>query len=241
MTSRRLYATVLPLALAGCASAPRAPAEDGLLARMDAAHRGVRVTLSEPAYVAIFEVIPGERVSLLYPAAESDPARIAAGRTTLRLGEPLVRNYAASYYRGWQAPLLYMIASRQPLDDALIRDMRARERTLDGEPFRSNDAGATMELLASLVVPVDQPETGWETDVLLLVDRDRRYARGGAAETPPEPTNRNCPGSSSGYPPTPDERICPRPVRQGGQQQSPPPPLPGNPGGSTPTPRGREN
>jgi hypothetical protein len=227
--NRRLSALLIPLALAACAAAPRGSAEEGLLARMDPAHSGVRVTLSDPAYVAIFEVLPGERVSLYYPAAEGDPARIAAGRTTLRRSVQPTRSYAASYYRGWRAPLLFMIASRQPLDDALIRDMREKLGTLDTGPFRSNDAGETMERLAELVVPAEQPETEWETDVLLPIDRRGRFARNEAA--PPEPTNRNCPGTT-GHVPTEDERICERPVRQG-DQQPPPPPLPGG----TPVPQ----
>ncbi len=230
--SRRLSTLLIPLALAGCATTPRASADDGLSASMHPAQRGVRVTLSEPAYVAIFEVLPGERVSLYYPAAEGDPARIAAGRTTLRRSVQPTRSYAASYYRGWRAPLLFMVASRQPLDDALIRNMREELGTLDSELFRSHDAGETMERLAALVVPAEQPETEWETDVLLPADRRGRFARASEA---PEPTNTQCPGNS-GYVPTPDEPICPRPVRQGDQRPPPPPPrgggnpVPGNPG-----------
>jgi hypothetical protein len=234
--NRRLFALLIPLALAGCATTPRASADDGLAASMHPAQRGVRVTLSEPAYVAIFEVLPGERVSLYYPAAEGDPARIAAGRTTLRRSVQPTRSYAASYYRGWRAPLLFMVASRQPLDDALIRNMREELGTLDSELFRSYDAGATMERLAALVVPAEQPETEWETYVLLPADRRGRFAGNDAPA--PEPTNRNCPGSSV-HIPTPDGRICERPVRQGDQRPAPPP-LPG--GNPVPgKPREREN
>ena len=224
---RRLSALLIPLALAGCATAARESADEGLRARMYHSSYGVRVALSEPAHIAIFEVVPGERVSLFYPAVESDPAHIAAGRTTLHPAGRRARAYPALFY-GRQAPLLYMIASRHPLDDALIRDMQEGLGTMASDMFRSNNAAQTMEFLASLVVPVNLPETEWTTDVLQL------YPGGQLAGTPGgAAANRGIcrSGLSDG------DYICQNPAQQRGQRQSPP----RGRGAANPVPREREN
>jgi hypothetical protein len=230
--TRRLSALLIPLALAGCATTSREPANEGLRARMYHSERGVRVALSEPAHIAIFEVVPGERVSLFYPAVESEPTLIAAGRTTLHTSGRRVRAYPASSY-GRQAPLLYLIASRQPLDEALIRDMQEGLGSMMADPFRSNNPGETMEFLASLVVPVDQPETEWTTDVL------SRYPGGGpvaGAMGGASDSRSICrSGGSNG------DYTCQTPAQQAGQRSSPPPPLPGGGGSANPVPRERDN
>ncbi|HEU0301210.1 MAG TPA: hypothetical protein VFR37_17225 [Longimicrobium sp.] len=225
--NRRLSALLIPLALAGCASAAREPADGGLRARMYHSDYGVRLALSEPAHVAIFEVVPGERVSLFYPAVESDPSHIAAGRSTLHPGGRRVRAFPASNY-GRQAPLLYMIASRHPLDDALIRDMQEGLGSMLSQSFRSNDPAETMEYLASLVVPVNLPESEWATDVL------SRYPGGRFAGTPGSDASRRACRSGQGD----GDYSCLTPAQQAGRQQ--PPPLPGG-GSPSPAPRGREN
>lgn len=225
----RLSALLIPLALAGCAAAGRGSADEaGLRARMYHSDYGVRVALSEPAHVAIFEVVPGERVSLFYPAVESDPSHVAAGRTTLQPGGRRARSYPASSY-GRQAPLLYMIASRQPLDDVLIRDLQEGLGSLVGDPFRSNDPSETMEYVASLVVPVDLPETEWTTDVL------SRYPGGGSfAGAAGGAANRTICRSHAND----GDYNCLKASQQRGQRQRPTPPG----GGSTNRPpREREN
>ncbi|HEX2078838.1 MAG TPA: hypothetical protein VHG08_14040 [Longimicrobium sp.] len=229
--NRRLSALLIPLVLAGCATAQRGSADEaGLRARMYHNNgSGVRVALSEPAHVAIFEVVPGERVSLFYPAVESDPSHVAAGRITLHPGGRRARSYPASSY-GRQAPLLYMIASRQPLDDALIRDLQEGLGSLVGDPFRSNNPAETMEYLASLVVPVDLPETEWTTDVL------SRYPGGGqVAGAAGAHSNRSIcrSGGSNG------DYSCLTPAQQRGQRQAPAAPRGG--GSANLPPRGRDN
>lgn len=230
--TRRLSALLIPLALAGCATTSRESADEGLRARMYHSERGVRVALSEPAHVAIFEVVPGERVALFYPAVESEPTLIAAGRTTLHTSARRARAYPGSSY-GRQAPLLYMIASRHPLDEALIRDMQEGLGSMMADPFRSNNPAETMEFLASLVVPVDQPETDWTTDVL------SRYPGGGSIAGAAGRAGGNrgiCrTGASDG------DYVCQTPAQQRGQRSSPPPPLPGGGGTANPAPRGRDN
>lgn len=229
--TRRSFALLIPLAFAGCAIAPRGSEDGGLEARMYPSNVGVRVALSEPAYVAIFQVFPGERVALFYPAVESDPARIAAGRSTLFPGGRRIRAYPNSFY-GPQAPLLYMIASRHPLDEALIRDLQEGLGNMVSDVFRSNDAGETMETLASLVVPADQLETDWTEDVLPL------YPGGQSARTRTAESNqgmcRSAMGDAGG------DYVCLTPAQQAGQRRQPPPPLPGG-GGTQPTPRSRSN
>ncbi|HEX2078469.1 MAG TPA: hypothetical protein VHG08_12195 [Longimicrobium sp.] len=169
MNSRR-FALLIPLALAGCATSSRVSADEGLRARLGRGREGVVVALSEPAHVAVFEVVPGKRVQLLYPSVASDPSLLPAGRTMLEPGGWPINPYRISPSRR-SAPLLYMIASRHPLDEALVRDMQAAWGVLDTDEFRSHYPTRTMERLASLVVPPDQPETDWADDVIPFYSR----------------------------------------------------------------------
>jgi hypothetical protein len=225
--NRRLSALLIPLALAGCATASRNSAEEGLQARMYHNNVGVRVALSEAAHIAIFEVVPGERVGLYYPAVESDPSLIAAGRTTLHPGGRRGRRaYSASNY-GRHAPMLYMIASRQPLDDALIRDMQNGLGNLTADVFRSNNPAETMEFLASLVVPVDQPESEWTTDVLMYPGNGQLAGAGNSSN---QAACRS--GTSAG------DNSCLTPAQQRGQQGTA---VPRGGGAAPAVPRGRDN
>lgn len=61
--------------------------------------------------------------------------------------------------------MLYMIASRQPLDDALIRDVQEGLGHRVADAFRSKNPARTMEHLASLVVPAERQED-WDADVV---------------------------------------------------------------------------
>jgi hypothetical protein len=159
--NRRLSLLLLPLALAGCATHSRVSADEGLRARLGRGPDGLRVVLSEPAYIAVFQVEPGQRVALRYPFVESDPRLIPAGRTLLEPDGFAIHPYRSSL--SGRAPVLYLIASRRPLDEALLRDMREEWGVLDSDSFRSGDPRETMARLAALVVPGDQPAVDWAT------------------------------------------------------------------------------
>jgi hypothetical protein len=193
--TRRLSALLIPLALAGCATSSRVSADEGLRARLGRSPDGVRVALSEPAYVAVFEVVPGRRVELRYPAEESDPSLLPAGRTTLEAGGQRIDPYRGSA-SGRRTPFLYMIASRHPLDPALIRDMQQPWGVLDSDEFRSDQPTKTIERLTSLVVPANQPEADWADHVLLARRPERYYYEGPGGPYASSPGN------------TADRRIC---------------------------------
>ncbi|HEU0301211.1 MAG TPA: hypothetical protein VFR37_17230, partial [Longimicrobium sp.] len=159
--NRRLSALLVPLALAGCATLPRGSADEGLRARISYDRQGVNVTVSEPAHLAIVEVVPGRRVSLLYPAPPEDvPYPVAVSRNRLHFPGWTLFSFSVVSGRRSRAPLMYMIASRHPLNEDLLRDMQAGSGTLHTELLRSSDPARTMELLASAVVP-GQPEADW--------------------------------------------------------------------------------
>jgi hypothetical protein len=222
MTSR-LSALLIPLALAGCATFSRASADGGLRARMYHSEHGVAVSLSEPAHVAIFAVVPGDGVFLFYPGDEGDPSRIAAGRNTL--SPTLRRRIQMVSLEGEvspvlvtaprREPLLYMVASRQPLDDAVIRNLQEGLGGLMAGPFRSNGPSGTMAFLASLVVPGETPETEWDTDVMSMYRSGRRYAAtsGVPFASPPGNTagERICRGAGGGH-------DCLTPAQEQGQR-----------------------
>jgi hypothetical protein len=205
----RLSALLLPLALAGCATFSRTSADEGLRARLGRDAGALRVALSEPAHVAVFEVVPGKGVELLYPAVESDPSLLPAGRTTLESDGRRIHAYRRAVY-GRRAPVLYMIASRHPLDETLIRDMRQEWGVLSSDFFLSDDPGEIMERLASLMVSADRPQPDWATDALSTRrPGSRRYASSGSGREPGDLRPHVYCGAGRSQPTSSSGEICP--------------------------------
>src|SRR5688500_7001801 len=141
---RQWLAAALAVAVAACAapSRPTLGAAPDMAAPLDARlfppHYGsVPVQLSKPAYVALFEVIPGRGAALLYPQSGTGfqqvteswvPVRYSASRwlyTTdvQRRGGYVSANFAVGYdqYRGYdpygfaRPRYLFLVASEEPL------------------------------------------------------------------------------------------------------------------------------
>lgn len=232
--NHRLAALVLPLALAGCATLGRGSSDEGLRARMSNRGYGVGVKLSEPAHVAIFEVVSGGRARLLYPWPGADPSPVGG---SLYFPGTAITGYALGARPRWRATLLYVIASRRPLDQDFIREFQNGPGAIDGELLPAGSPAETLEFLASRVV-AGQPDEDWAADVMRVRNplRAIHYAGGGSSGSS---------GSSSGYTDTcplsgqtsMSGHICDRPVVN---RPAPPPPLPGSPAGSPPERPGRQ-
>lgn len=169
-------ALALVTALSACALR-RGPATDGraplqatLVAKVN---RGYLVSVSEPAYVAIFEVVPGVGTSLLYPARYTRDTPLEG--TQFAWESPFVPgrwSYQFAGYFGFAPRLeptyLFMVASREPLElDRIGSSPSALIRLLSYRGFTAFHPYRTMDALATAVIP-EQDDSGWSTDVLVV-------------------------------------------------------------------------
>ena len=131
---------------------------------------GLSFVINRPAHVAIFEIVPGRGVSLLYPAYEHENALIRSGyhNPVGTLSRTTGRWFYSSvgWSTGWEGPrYLYLVASARPLRiDNLMHSPSAVRSFLGLTAFTSHNAFATMESLTWEVLPF-QSDADWATDV----------------------------------------------------------------------------
>lgn len=157
-------ATSLPTREAGLAPPP-------LTARwFDPTGRGLRFILSEPAYVAIFDITPGSGAALIYPAPSARQYE-RAGLVT-----PLVSHFVPgfsayvpsiiqSYHSGPR--FLLLIASRSPLRLEGLYTAGGMRRRIGSAHFASYFGHRTLEHVLDSVLPL-QADPDWAVDVLTI-------------------------------------------------------------------------
>ena len=190
--ARLLVAPSVLLALSAClhnvpvAGTPSTDAYGPLEARLHVASFGgtsVTVDLSRPAYVAVFEVVPGSGTAILYPRL-GQPGMLDAGRNYPHiLAGSLFHNAAGSARdwatrdvhgwrsssRSWMQPRhIFLVASEMPLNtDALGIWSTRGAGVLTHPAFASFSAQATMGQLLDAILP-HQPGAQWTTDVYTI-------------------------------------------------------------------------
>lgn len=121
------------------------------------------VSTNQPAYLAVFEIVPGRGVTLVYPASARQPQRAWSGASWINVSwRPERAKYGDDRYA---THFVYVVASDRPLhltngafDDEDLRDM------LGARLFRANDPYETMaELSWRFVQPL--PDDEWGEDV----------------------------------------------------------------------------
>lgn len=161
-----LLAAAAGLALAACApSRPEIiPDGDGLEARLNRTSSGLAVGMSEPGYVAAFEIQPGAGVIMVYPTA-TRPSRVGSGWTTLQ-----------NYYRSNAAPLpgnsrmayAVVVASRDPLDvEEFIENGTRLREILGREAALGYQRDAVVEAITQ-VFGAGRSEGTWDFDVITV-------------------------------------------------------------------------
>jgi hypothetical protein len=141
-------------------------------ARLYSDYTGMRVYTNRPAYVAIFEVVPGSGAVLLYPAYRSERMYVNAGTNRIILNTPRPSSfYLQADFSGSarNTPHHYLlIASRRPLR---VQDMQdepgSLRRQLGFNRFVSLNARQVMNELADLVLPSENDED-WDSDVITV-------------------------------------------------------------------------
>ncbi|HEU4629618.1 MAG TPA: hypothetical protein VFS08_07715 [Gemmatimonadaceae bacterium] len=210
---RSWIATTLILAVAACsAPAPRlTPAPDPSIpldAQLFPPYYGqVAVHLTKPAYIAVFEIVPGRGVSMLYPQSGSgfqqtdevwvpmhySPQRwlYASGASTYSgfgMGRYGFASYAGRSYYGdgygvadrFGAPprYLFLVASEEPLDVAQFQGSGTAIRTYLGlNDYAGYEPYELMERLAYAVLPFVSAD-GWVSDVYVDWGYDWGYGVG---------------------------------------------------------------
>lgn len=134
------------------------------------------VRLSDDAHVAIFEIVPGRGVGLLYPSYESERGLFRAGHSNLHIASPryydwyFANNATSPYGRVTSEPrFFFMVASRRPLRNIgrFQRSPGALRSLLGLSSYASLNTNTVMNDLVSAVVPA-QPDEDWTTDMYAI-------------------------------------------------------------------------
>ncbi len=204
---RQWLAAALALTVAACAapSRPTLGAAPDMSAPLDARifppyYGSAPVQLSKPAYVALFEVIPGRGAALLYPQAGNGfqqvteswvPIRYSASRwlyTTDMQGRGGYVNthFSSGYdtYRGYDAygfarpRYLFLVASEAPLAiEQFQEDAASVRRYLGAAMYSAYEPYEVMERLAYAMLPF-APSDSWVMDVYVDWGYDWGYGHG---------------------------------------------------------------
>ncbi len=178
---RLVLLAMLLLPLAGCAGMMESlargyPADDSwsrpLRARLHHGTGGLGIDLSSPAYVAVFEIVPGRGAGLFYPAYSDEASRFSSGFSHVLVAGPrhydwyFRRNPASFAVSGPRHYLL--VASRSPLRlDGLLDRPSALRSMMGYSRFSRMNADETMDDILSLVVP-NVGDDDWTSDVLTV-------------------------------------------------------------------------
>jgi hypothetical protein len=185
----RRFLPVLLIALAACAN--RSPVlqlgipddtepMDAMIYDVD--WRGVTFTVNQPAHVAVFEIVPGRGVSLVYPQYASQTNIVGAGNYTTPRGLQSGRLFYQSTtpFERYPQPRYYLlVASRYPLALGQMLSAPGAVRSVLGwQRFTDGDVYATMELLSRAIVPAYDTQfqsDSWTSDVFVVWPQSRQF------------------------------------------------------------------
>lgn len=168
-------ALVTTAALAGCATNPRVEgagpaAPPALRVWIDFPVGGSRVYpifVNREAYVAMFEIVPGRGVTMVYPYSRAEGFASDVHRANLAV--QLGRQYYFSDpfgFANFQPRYYYAIASVAPLNLARLQSSLGAMRRILGRMYASYRPYDVIDRLTELVVPM-QVDEDWATDLFL--------------------------------------------------------------------------
>jgi hypothetical protein len=176
---RALATLGLAALLSSCAALPAPPTDgfdpaayDGrpLRARIADVSGQLLVTVSRPAHVAIFEIVPGQGVGLLYPAYSGERNYLYAGMNSLSIMRSRLyySYFSPSPFASREPRYLYMIASDSPLRlSEMVDAPGALRRTMGFASFASTNPYGLMDDLADMVLPYGA-QGDWADDVYVI-------------------------------------------------------------------------
>jgi hypothetical protein len=171
---RTLFAAALAASTAACAvpkaaelEPGRVPLQASIVAPID---RGFLLSVNRPAYVALFEVLPNQGASLIYPWIIRQEQPLESGsvfalEAPLNPGRWLYRSIGSPYAFASQPRFIFLVASEAPLPIHSFQESPvALKKTLGYTTFTSMQPYKVMDRLAEEIVPV-QSDDEWSTDV----------------------------------------------------------------------------
>lgn len=162
--------------LAGCAVAPRPAADGPLSATLYPGSRAPRVSLSAPAYVAIFDVRPETGTArLVYPDPGAEQVPLRRGKQTLAGATAAYHAWFASTVTGGSSGVLYMVASREPLRLEAFAVTRDARQAVGADVPWDSEVGEIAGALARAVV-ANPADGAWTESVMWPRSRDNRAA-----------------------------------------------------------------
>lgn len=126
---------------------------------------GLRISVSRPAYAALYQIVPGAGVSQVYPGLGTGnmDGRVFSGYTSLngvRLAN--IEQYAPAMGSG---PRFYfLLTSDRPLDIDRFGTFGIGLRRELGYQFTAFNAFETMERLAEMTLPAPGDQASWSSD-----------------------------------------------------------------------------
>jgi hypothetical protein len=131
---------------------------------------GLGFQVNRPAYVAMFEVVPGQGAAQVYPSIGSGPMSgyATVGRAHIGTRRVAARDlYLPAHSQSrLQEPRYYLlIASESPLNLEPFGSFGMGLRSSLGVHFASYNPYHTMERLAETVLPTMQYDGSWTTDL----------------------------------------------------------------------------
>jgi hypothetical protein len=145
--------------------------------------RGVTFEVNQPAHVAVFEIVPGRGVSLMYPQYASQTNFVRAGfyTTPHGLNSGRLQYQTANPWERYPDPRYYLlVASRYPLAlGQMLSSAGAVRSALGWQRFTDRNVYSTMELLSRAIVPAydsDLQADSWTSDVYVVWPSHQRYS-----------------------------------------------------------------
>ena len=193
---RRIAALLLPLALTACVGPYYGRGYPGggryerdrwddyaglpLAARLTQTGGSLGVRLNRPAYVAIFEIVPGRGVGLMYPSYSRERSYLPSGFSYLNMTAPRYYDWyqtsARGRYLSGEPRYYFLVASRRPLRISRFQRSPGALRSVLGlNAYSALNYHTVMNDLVYAIVP-PQPDDEWTTD-LLAIYPDRFYDR----------------------------------------------------------------
>ena len=175
MRTRSITLVLGAIALAGCATMPPVEGVE------PAGPPPLRVWIGFPvgssvvypmftnreAHVAMFEIIPGRGVTMVYPLVPSDAVPSEAHYADLTIQQGRMFYYNDPFgYANFQPRYYYAVASVAPLNLARLQSSLGATRRLLGQMYASYRPYDVIDRLTEVVVPM-QADEDWATDLFV--------------------------------------------------------------------------
>lgn len=175
MSTRLATLVVITAALSGCATAPRVQGVEPAAAPPLRVWIGYPLGSSQvypiftnrPAYVAMFEIIPGRGATMVYPHLRPDPFASIGHSANLAV-QPGRMFYDTDPFghAAFQPRYYYAVASSAPLNLSRLQTSLGAMRRVLGRTYSSYRPYDVIDRLTELVVPM-QTDEDWATDLFV--------------------------------------------------------------------------